>query len=87
MHLESCIVLVDFIDQYLRIVVARDQDFKLKGTRFILQAAGPMLRQQWHHQIRASIAWLASSFALAEVGGRPAQGTVMLRCGTKFDCV
>jgi uncharacterized membrane protein YccC len=51
MHLESCIVLVDFIDQYLRIVVARDQDFELKGTGFILQATCAVRRQQRYHFI------------------------------------
>ena len=42
MLLEGGIIAKDFIDEQFCVVVARQQDFKLKGAGLILQAAGSM---------------------------------------------
>jgi hypothetical protein len=47
MLLECGIIAKDFIDEQFCIILARHQDFKLKGAGLILQAAGSMRPEQW----------------------------------------
>jgi hypothetical protein len=54
MLLERCIVAIDFIDEQFCIILARHQDFKLKGAGLILQAAGAMRLEQWQEPIPLS---------------------------------
>jgi hypothetical protein len=37
-HLESIVVLIDFVDEYSRLIVAREHHFELKGAGLALQA-------------------------------------------------
>jgi hypothetical protein len=46
MLLECGIIAKDFIDEQFCVIVARHQDFKLKGAGLILQAAGSMRPEQ-----------------------------------------
>jgi hypothetical protein len=46
MHVECGVVSIDFVQENFCIVIVRQQDFELQGSRLIFQAAGFVRHQQ-----------------------------------------